>query len=184
MTDLYQTFLQREPDAGGLAYWTGQLSAGLTRDMLITSFAYCDEFKAYMTTQFGADTTRPENNMLNDLYRGFLNRFPDNDGYNSWLVLMREAQCTGANTLRDLCHAIALSFVESNEYILQNRNNAEYTEDLYNAILRRGADPGGFQAWVDALNNGLRRPQALKFFTDSTEFQGGVNAVIAAGCLP
>ena len=42
VTDLYNTFLQREPDPAGLAYWTGQLSSGLTRDMLITTFAYCD----------------------------------------------------------------------------------------------------------------------------------------------
>ena len=101
VTALYQTFLQREPDAGGLAYWTEQLSAGLTRDMLITTFAYCDEFNAYMTTQFGADTTRPENNMVNDFYRGFLNRLPDDGGYNSWLVQMRAAQCTGAQAVRE-----------------------------------------------------------------------------------
>ena len=184
VTDMYQTFLQREPDAEGLAYWTGQLSAGLTRDMLITTFAYCDEFKAYMTTQFGADTTRPENNLLNDLYRGFLNRLPDDGGYNSWLAQMRQAQCTGEQAVRDLCYQISLLFVESAEYASRNRNNTEYVEDLYNAILRRGADPAGFQDWVNNLNNGMTRQQALEFFTASTEFQTRVNAVIAAGCLP
>ena len=171
MTDLYQTFLQREPDAGGVTYWTGQLSAGLTRDMLITTFAYCDEFKAYMTTQFGADTTRPENNMVNDFYRGFLNRFPDDGGFNSWLTQMRQAQCTGQAAVRDLSYQLSSLFVNSGEYAGRNRNNAQYAEDLYNAILKRGADPAGFQAWVNNLNNGMTRQQALKFFTDSTEFQ-------------
>jgi hypothetical protein len=183
VTDLYQTFLQREPEAGGLTYWVGELSC-LTRNMLITQFAYSDEFKQYMTNLFEPDTTRPENNLLNDLYRGFLNRFPENDGYNSWLVLMREAQCTGPYTLRALCHAIALSFVESNENILRNRNNAEYTEDLYNAILRRGAECAGFQFWVNELNNGASRAAVLESFTDSPEFQTRVQAVIDAGCLP
>ena len=182
VTDLYQTFLQREPDAGGLTYWTGQLSAGLTRAMLITSFAYCDEFKAYMTTQFGADTTRPENNMVNDFYRGFLNRFPDDGGFNSWLTQMRQAQCTGQAAVRDLSYQLSLLYVNSAEYAGRNRNNAQYVEDLYNAILKRGADPAGFQAWVNNLNNGMTRQQALKFFTDSSEFQRRVNAVIAAGC--
>ena len=183
VTDLYQTFLQREPDQGGLTYWLDKLSCS-TRNMLITEFAYADEFKAYMTNIFGPDTSRPENNLLNDFYRGFLNRFPENDGYNSWLALMREAQCTGPDTLRALCHAIALSFVESNENIQRNRNNAEYTEDLYNAILRRGAECAGFQFWVNELNNGASRAAVLQSFTDSQEFQGRVDAVIDAGCFP
>ena len=104
VTDLYQTFLQREPDAGRSCVLDRAVKSGLTRNMLITAFAYCDEFKEYMTTQFGADTTRPENNMLNDLYRGFLNRFPDDGGFNSWLTQMRQAQCTGQAAVRDLSY--------------------------------------------------------------------------------
>ena len=137
-----------------------------------------------MTTQFGADTTRPENNMVNDFYRGFLNRFPDDGGFNSWLTQMRQAQCTGQAAVRDLSYQLSSLFVNSVEYAGRNRNNAQYAEDLYNAILKRGADPAGFQAWVNNLNSGMTRQQALKFFTDSTEFQGRVDAVIAAGCLP
>ena len=164
VTDLYQTFLQREPDQDGLNYWVSQLSQGLTRDILITTFAYCDEFKAYMTTQFGADTTRPENNMVNDFYRGFLNRFPDDGGFNSWLTQMRQAQCTGQAAVRDLSYQLSSLFVNSAEYAGRNRNNAQYVEDLYNAILKRGADPAGFQAWVNNLNNGMTRQQALQVF--------------------
>jgi hypothetical protein len=58
-----------------------------------------------------------------------------------------------------------------------------YIEDLYNAILRRGGDCGGFTAWVDNLDI-MTRVQVLQAFTASTEFQTRVDAVIAAECLP
>ena len=70
VTDLYETFLLRTPAPAEVTSWVAQLNAGLTRNMLITSFAYSPEFTAYMTSLFGPDTTRPENNLLNDLYRG------------------------------------------------------------------------------------------------------------------
>jgi len=182
VTDLYQAFLQREPDAGGLAFWVGELNC-LTRDMLITQFAYSAEFQAYLSNQFGADTTRPENNMVNDFYRGILGRLPDDGGFNAWLQQMRLAQCSGAQAVKDLSYQISLLFVQSQEYTNRNRNNTQYIEDLYNAILRRGGDCAGFQAWITVLNGGMPREQVLQFFTNSTEFQTRVDAVIAAGCL-
>jgi hypothetical protein len=143
VTDLYQVFYQRDPDAAGLTYWSSELNC-LTRNMLISNFAYSNEFKIYMSNIFGADTTRPENNLVNDFYRGFLNRFPDNNGYNVYLTQMRQAQCSGATAIKNLSYQIALSFIQSSEYAARNRNNAGYVEDLYNGILRRGGDCAGF----------------------------------------
>ena len=148
MTDLYQTFLNRAPDPDGFNFWLDYLAQGLTRDMLITQFAYCDEFKLYIEGVLGSGASRPENSLVNDLYRGFLNRLPDTAGFNSWLGLMRNAQCAGSQQqIRDLSGQIALGFIQSAEYGLRNRNNSQYVEDLYNGILRRGADPGGFTGW-------------------------------------
>ena len=144
VTDLYQTFLNRAPDPGGFNFWMDYLAQGLTRNMLISQFAYSDEFKLYIEGLFGSEAMRPENNLVNDLYRGFLNRFPETGGFNGWVALMRGAQCTGQQAVRDLSYQIALGFVQCPEYGLRNRNNSEYVEDLYNGILRRGADPGGF----------------------------------------
>jgi len=179
--DLYQTFLQREPDETGLKYWGEQLKC-LTRNMLITQFAYCDEFKTYLTSLFGVDTTRPENNLVNDFYRGILGRLPDDGGFNDWLGQMRTAQCTSAQAVEDVSYAQSLAFVQSGEYTAKGRDNMGYIEDLYNAILRRGADCGGFTAWVDNLNS-MTRVQVLQAFTACIEFQTRVDAVIAAGCL-
>jgi hypothetical protein len=182
VTDLYHTFLQREPDSAGLNYWVGQLAC-LTRNMLITQFAYSNEFKQLMTNTFGADTTRPENNLINDFYRGFLNRFPDNAGFNTYLTQMRQAQCTGATAVKNLSYQIALSFVQSSEYAARNRNNTGYVDDLYNAILRRGGDCSGFTAWVNSLESGMTRVQVLQAFIASPEFQDRVQDVIDAGCI-
>jgi hypothetical protein len=121
--------------------------------------------------------------MVNDFYRGILGRLPDDGGFNEWLGRMRTAQCIGAAAVEDLSYELALLFVQSGEYTAKGRNNVGYIEDLYNAILRRGADCGGFTAWVDNLNS-MTRVQVLQAFTASPEFQTRVDAVIAAGCLP
>jgi hypothetical protein len=98
---------------------------------------------------------------------------------------MKGAQCTGEQAVRDVTYQIALAFVNSPEYGLRNRDNSQYVEDLYNGILRRGADPGGYLAWVNGVNGGAyTREQALKEFTDCPEFQFRVQEVINAGCLP
>jgi hypothetical protein len=120
--------------------------------------------------------------MVNDFYRGILGRLPDSDGFNDWLGAMRMAQCSGAQAVEDLSYELSLLFVQSAEYTAKGRNNVGYIEDLYNAILRRGADCAGFQGWVNNLNT-MTRVQVLQAFTASTEFQTRVDAIIAAGCI-
>jgi hypothetical protein len=96
---------------------------------------------------------------------------------------MRDAQCSGAAAVRSLTYQIALAFIQSNEYTNRQRNNNQYVEDLYNGILKRGADLTGY--WVTFLNNDTyNRVQMLSQFTNSPEFQTRVQAVIGAGCLP
>ena len=98
---------------------------------------------------------------------------------------MRTAQCAGAQQVKDLSYQIALGFVRSAEYALRNRDNQAYVDDLYNGILRRGADPAGFSYWVDFLNKGIyTREQMLPLFTNCAEFQLRIQDVIDAGCWP
>lgn len=46
--DLYLTFFQREPDAGGLRFWQGQLTLGVSRNQVMSGFLYSPEFTAFM----------------------------------------------------------------------------------------------------------------------------------------
>jgi hypothetical protein len=96
---------------------------------------------------------------------------------------MRDAQCTGAQQVRDLSHQIASLFVNSSEYGMRGRTNLEYVEDLYDAILRRGALPSEVSYWETFLNTATRE-QVLQFFTNSLEFEIRVQEVIDTGCLP
>ncbi|MBI5675485.1 MAG: DUF4214 domain-containing protein [Nitrospirae bacterium] len=181
--DLYETFLGRTPTQGEVDAWAGELSGGLTRNLLLNYFIFSAEFRQYMTGIFGDTTVRPEYNLVNDLYRGFLSRLPDNGGFNSWLGEMQTAQCGGdPQAIRDLTSQIALNFLQSQEYANRNTSNSEYIEDLYNGILRRGADLAGYLYWLGALNGGTTRPAMLQLFVDSTEFQARVQQVIDAGC--
>ena len=103
-------------------------------------------------------------------------------GFTAWIGLMRTAQCTGAQQVRDLSHQIALGFIQSPEYAGKARTNSQYVEDLYDAILRRTAAPWEITYWLNELNT-KTRAEVLQGFTNSGEFQGRVTEVIDAGCL-
>jgi hypothetical protein len=181
--DLYETFLGRTPAPGEVATWEAELAGGLPRNLLLNYFTFAEEFRVYMERIFGSCLTRPEYVLVNDLYRGFLARLPDDGGFNSWLTLMQEAQCTGEEAVLDVTNEIGLLFLQSAEYEARSRDNGEYITDLYDAILRRGAELAGYLAWLAELNAGMTREQALQHFVNSAEFQGRGQEVIDAGCI-
>ncbi len=183
--DLYETFLNRTPSQPEVDYWIGVLGSGLTRNSLLLSFAYSEEFRTYMEANLGPISTRAECNLVNDFYRGLLARFSDEGGFRYWRSRMRAAQCTGADEVRAVSREIAQLFAGSPEYGARLRTNTQFVEDLYNAIMRRGPDSGGFVFWLNLLDLGLvTRTQLLDYFIDSPEFQLRVQDVIGAGCLP
>lgn len=184
VTDMYQTFFNRAPDAGGLAYWTGQMASGLPRDALLASFLFSPEFATFMQTTLGNTTARAEVNMVMDFYRGVLGRLPDSGGFVYWLQQFRTAQCQDSFAVATQVNSISSSFLNGAEYAGRARNNTQYVDDLYNAFLRRGADVTGLQAWVNTLNGGTSRDTLRRSFVNSIEFTTRVNAVVAQGCLP
>jgi hypothetical protein len=144
--DLYETFLHRTPSQGEVDDWASELSGGLTRNLLLNYFIFSAEFRTYMEGIFGPSSTRPEYSLVNDLYRGFLSRLPEDSGFNDWLALMQEAQCTGEQAVRDLTNQIGLLFIQSAEYEARNPElgnpdfSSEFVTNLYDAVLRRGAE--------------------------------------------
>ncbi len=183
VTDLYNTFFNRPPDAGGLAYWTGQIAAGLPRSIVMYGFLFSPEFNTFMTGLFGNTTSRAEVYAVVDFYRGILNRLPDTPGFNSWLTQFRAAQCAGAGSVYSAVDQISSSFIYSAEYLGRNRSNTDYVGDLYYAFLRRGGDLAGVNYWINQLTSGAEtREQLRKDFINTPEFNGRVNAIIAQGC--
>jgi alpha-tubulin suppressor-like RCC1 family protein len=183
VTDLYRTFFQRDPDSDGLTHWTGQLAAGLPRDIVLYEFLFSAEFTAYMQGQFGDATSRAEISAIVDFYRGLLGRLPDNEGFRYWLDQFQTAQCQGADAVNAAVNAISRQFAASAESLNRQRTNSESLQDLYNAFLRRGADVNGFTYWLNRLDGGaLTREQARQAFLAAPEFQGRVRQIIAQGC--
>jgi uncharacterized repeat protein (TIGR02543 family) len=182
ITDLYATFFNRTSDpVTEVTYWTGLMAAGMSRDITMNWFVYSPEYAAYMTSVLGSFSTRPENNLVNDLYRGFLNRLPDTAGFTGQLAVMRAAQAADAAAVRSTTLAIALAFQGGPEYALRTRTNTQFIEDCYNGILRRGALGSEIQGWVTLLTGGATRTEVLTGFVNSPEFQLRVDQVIAAG---
>ncbi|UCF90237.1 MAG: DUF4214 domain-containing protein [Desulfobacterales bacterium] len=183
VTDLYQTFFNRNPDQGGFAFWVDLLDQGLSRNVLLNYFVYSDEFKLYMANLLGNGPGGAEHNLVNDLYRGFQGRLPDTAGFNGWVNFMQQAISQGEQAVKTLTHQIALGFLQSQEYILRNKSNREFLEDLYNGILRRGAQLAEFEGWIEMMNSGMTREEVLQNFTISTEFQLRVQKIIELGSL-
>ncbi|HYC35640.1 MAG TPA: Ig-like domain repeat protein, partial [Usitatibacter sp.] len=53
VTDLYNTFFNRAPDAGGLGFWVSQIQAGLPREVVLFSFMFSTEFRTFTQGIFG-----------------------------------------------------------------------------------------------------------------------------------
>lgn len=184
VTNLYSTFLGRAPDAGGLAYWAGQLTSGLPREVALVSFMFSPEFAALTQSIFGASETRKELDTVVDFYRGLLARLPDDAGFNYWVGQFRTAQCQGPAAVTTQADTISRLYLQSGEYSARNRTDTQYVGDLYNAFLRRGGDLAGVQYWIDQIATGARTRENVRLqFVASPEFGARVSAVIAQGCL-
>ena len=180
--DLYATFFKRAPDSAGLAYWSGQMQSGQTREGVLLWFLFSAEFDIYMKGLFGETGARAESDLVVDFYRGVLSRLPDENGYRYWLERLRGAQCIGASAVLAEVETISNAFVASPDYAGRRRQDHEFLTDMYNAFLRRGADLGGFMDWGQKIRVGMTRDAVRRAFVASVEFQSRVQAVLAQGC--
>ena len=150
----YIDFLDREPDAGEVSAWVSALDSGLSKADLIEVFMDSEEF-------------RFEGKFITQTYLGILTRDADYAGFRGWL---------GALLVGLSREQIVQVFLDSGEFqssFGSNLTNGQFVERMYNNILLRSSDPGGFNAWVGALNNGqLTKAQMALRFLDSGEFQG------------
>lgn len=186
IVDLYTTFFMRVPSPAELNYWTTRLTDGVTRNTVMNFFVFSPEFLDFIQRSFGLRTERPENGLVNDFYRGFLSRSPDDSGYLYWLNLIRSEQCKAdSNAISALALQVANLFAFSQEYSNRNRSAENFIEDVYDGIMRRDGDPPGIRYWVNELLEGRQtQEQILYYFTIAEEFQLRVNNVIYAGCYP
>ena len=101
------------------------------------------------------------------LYQAAFDRMPDPEGLGYWIGRLD----SGTTSL----NAVADSFLNSPEFVRtygteQTVSNSHFVELLYVHTLGRDFDPGGFNYWVNRLDNGqTNRGDLLAFFSESDE---------------
>lgn len=147
----YLDFLGRQPNENEVNYWVDFLNTNAhTRSEVIYGFFGSPEF------QVG---TAP----IARLYFSFFNRIPDYDG----LEYHRRMHSTGTPLV-----SIAQAFADSTEFrnTYGNLSNEQYVNQLYLNVLGRAPDADGMRYWVDFLNRGGTRGEAMLGFSESPEY--------------
>ena len=172
VTTLYNVFLDRAPDQGGLNDWVGQLEAGATREQIFAGVANSREFFALCNSYGitaghyiqGIDNTRQQNvnAFVARLYSMCLGRVGDYDGQASWVRQLINHENSGAG--------VGYGFFFSQEFINRNLTNEEYVATLYRVFLGREPDQAGFNSWVSQLNGGADRLSIFRGFAHSQEY--------------
>ena len=99
-------------------------------------------------------------------YLGILTRDAEYDGFRGWLGILL------AGVSREQIVEVFLDSGEFQSRFGSNLTNGQFVETMYNNILLRSSDPGGFSGWVQLLNSGqVTRAQVALSFLDSDEFQ-------------
>jgi hypothetical protein len=150
---LYQKYLGRAPDADGLAYWAGQMTAGMTDEQLEASFAGAPEFYQHAG---GSDA-----GWVGAMYLDILGRAADAAGLSYWIGQLAQ----GANRA-----AVAHGFAASAE-----REGQRVSDDYFND-LGRAADAAGQAYWVNAFEHGLRNEDVVAGFLASDEYYAAHSA--------
>jgi alpha-tubulin suppressor-like RCC1 family protein len=152
----FRDFLNREGDAGGIAFWEGEFTAGRqTRSSMVETFFNSAEFQAT-----GAPMAR--------LYFATYLRIPDYSGLVFWTGQFRAGQPLTS---------IGDAFASAPEFVAQygTLDNAGYVNRLYQNILGRPADSAGLTFWVGQLNSGVTRGAMLTNFSESAEYRARIN---------
>lgn len=166
---LYRNVLDRDPDEGGLANWLGHLEKGMSRARVVRGFSESKEFINNTTdaaTAFDAGLSVSDSwgDDVFRLYQATLGRAPDFDGWLNWVGNFAQGMSYSA---------IATGFIKSKEYekVYGATSKDDFVKLLYNNVLGRDPDEGGFQNWMNHLNNGMSRERVVQGFAQSDEFK-------------
>lgn len=109
------------------------------------------------------------------LYRAAFDRESDDEGLGYWMATMENGE-----TLDDVANA----FISSQEFQSlygENCTDEEFVSLLYNNVLNRDADTGGYEYWLNQLDTNLSRTDLLVNFSESGENQSNVAELIGNG---
>ena len=171
VTLLYDNVLHRAPDTAGYTYWMNELSHGVSREQALTGFSESTENKVTLMA-FDMD-----GNMGKDyrLYQAAFDRKPDVSGLDYWYHQMNSGMAL---------QQVASGFINSAEFKTlygNNPSNAELVTLLYDNVLHRAPDTSGFNYWMNELDHGTSREDALIGFSESLENQLSLVGIVQTG---
>ncbi len=145
VNNLYEQYLGRAADPGGLGAYVAFLQGGGTIEQVIDGIVASPEY----FNIYGND-----NAFVASLYQNILNRAGSSAEIQGWVTAMGNGM-TAAQ--------VASAILSSQEY----RSNL--IEDYYQAFLNRPADSAGLTAWLNALNQGVADQVVLASILGSPE---------------
>jgi|TARA_B110000879_G_scaffold202806_1_gene279630 Ca2+-binding RTX toxin-like protein len=113
------------------------------------------------------------------IYKAAFNRTPDEGGLGYWI---------GQMDLGMALVDVSARFIDSDEFRASygtNPSNGEFLIKVYNNVLSRDPDEGGYDWWVDQLASNPEKTwqKVLADFSESTENQTNVLDIIGGGVL-
>ncbi|HLN27960.1 MAG TPA: DUF4214 domain-containing protein [Gemmataceae bacterium] len=124
VTNLYEQFLDRAPEASGLNYWVGLLNSGAASKQVVAQEILASPERRGV--------------QVDSYYELYLNRAADPAGRAAWVQQM----LAGVSDI-----TVQVDFITSPEYTAAHPDVASFVDSLYLEILNRPADPAGAQAW-------------------------------------
>ena len=188
VNQIYINVLRRPADPGGLAYWTGQLAAGVTRGQVMLAFSESAEFIEFTNAGGGLPQGPPApqppapqppvpqppatpptsyQDEVYRLYRAYLLREPDQAGLDYWTG----QRATGISLI-----AVSDVFAASAEFTATYGalDNGQFVDQVYANVLGRAPDAGGRAHWIGVLDGGVSRGEVMIGFSESPEFIANV----------
>ena len=163
VTQQYRDFLARDPDAGGLEFWSNQLRAGINPGGLVEFMVAQPEF---------AESVAP----VVRLYLAHFLRSPDFGGLQFWAGQFRNGMPLAG---------ISDEFARSDEFqrTYGSLRDEEFVDLVYNNVFDRNADAGGKAFWIGQLDEGLSRGAMMAEFSESPEYVAQTNGTVRATML-
>ncbi|WP_162497369.1 DUF4214 domain-containing protein [Roseovarius dicentrarchi] len=168
VTLLYDNVLDSTPDAQGLARWTGELAAGVSRAQVVVGFAESPQFVAETTAAANGFAARSLSTTWSDevfrLYQASFDNAPDVMGQTNWAGRLAR----GEKTLLEVAEGFVGSPQFQNTY--KNLSDSEFVTLLYDNVLDSTPDANGLARWTGELAAGVSRAQVLLGFSESPQF--------------
>lgn len=143
----YRDFFGRKATAAELNTWA---SSGYSANQIVNWFV---------------DQDKTQRGPLVRLYKAYYKRWPDAGGYDYWVRKMKSG--TSLTKVSD-------SFATSSEFKTKygSVSNEEFVLLVYNNVLNRTPDQGGYNYWVKRLNEKkITRGGVMLQFSESSEFK-------------